>query len=279
MQILSAYFLVLPLRDEGAILLGLGALPGLFVGSLVLTALAAPVASLAFSLPSVPKSKALVLIHRFFSISLLVFFMLWFASKPGSPATTQSSEDSLNKPAGWGNHSWFYIGVRISFFLWVALLNLTTISSTWARVIDVMDSESGSRLFGFIGAGATLGQLFGSLFAASMTWMGPWSYPYSSCTLVKAHGTSLAHLSPEGCSKIIDASLFAISESCSELAELDLSNCMVSDYDVTVLASAERLKLRLLSLSDCLKVTPKSVPFLGSMPASLEGLNLIGVIC
>ncbi|KAI4991749.1 hypothetical protein ZWY2020_040135 [Hordeum vulgare] len=51
------------------------------------------------------------------------------------------------------------------------------------------------------------------------------------------------------------------------------------DYDVTVLASAERLKLRLLSLSDCLKVTPKSVPFLGSMPASLEGLNLIGVIC
>ncbi|KAI4991748.1 hypothetical protein ZWY2020_040134 [Hordeum vulgare] len=141
MQILSAYFLVLPLRVEGAISLGLGALPGLFAGSLMLTALAAPVASLAFSLPSVPKSKALVLIHRFFSISLLVFFMLWFASKPGSPATAQSSEDGLNKPAGWGNHSWFYIGVRISFFLWVALLNLITISSTWARVIDVMDSE------------------------------------------------------------------------------------------------------------------------------------------
>lgn len=92
--------------------------------------------------------------------------------------------------------------------------------------------------------------------------------------LVKAHGTSLAHLSLEGCSKITDASLFAISESCSELAELDLSNCMVSDYGVAVLSSAERLKLRVLSLSGCLKVTPKSVPFLGSMPASLEGLNL-----
>uniref|UniRef100_A0A453HNI1 ADP,ATP carrier protein n=1 Tax=Aegilops tauschii subsp. strangulata TaxID=200361 RepID=A0A453HNI1_AEGTS len=175
-QILSAYFVVLPLRDEGAISLGLGALPGLFAGSLVLTVLAAPVASLAFSLPSVPKSRALVLIHRFFSISLLVFFVLWFASKPGSPSTAQSSEDSSNKPAGWGNHSWLYIVVRISFFLWVALLNLITISSTWARVIDVMDSESGSRLFGFIGAGATLGQLFGSLFAASMAWMGPCTY-------------------------------------------------------------------------------------------------------
>jgi AAA family ATP:ADP antiporter len=57
MQILTAYFVVLPLRDEGAISLGLGALPGLFAGSLVLTVLAAPVASLVFSLPSIPKTK------------------------------------------------------------------------------------------------------------------------------------------------------------------------------------------------------------------------------
>ncbi|XBH84088.1 hypothetical protein VPH35_072355 [Triticum aestivum] len=191
-QILSAYFVVLPLRDEGAISLGLGALPGLFAGSLVLTILAAPVASLAFSLPSVPKSRALVLIHRFFSISLLVFFVLWLASKPGSPSTAQSSEDGSNKPAGWGNHSWLYIVVRISFFLWVALLNLITISSTWARVIDVMDSESGSRLFGFIGAGATLGQLFGSLFAASMAWMGPFLLLFSSLLM------ELAALSSKG---------------------------------------------------------------------------------
>uniref|UniRef100_A0A0E0BMU5 ADP,ATP carrier protein n=1 Tax=Oryza glumipatula TaxID=40148 RepID=A0A0E0BMU5_9ORYZ len=143
--ILSAYFAVLPLRDEGAISLGLSTLPGLFAGSLLLTLVAAPVASLAFSLPSIPKPRALVFIHRFFSLSLLVFFVLWFASTPGhSPYISQ-----------------------------VSLLNLIAISSTWARVIDIMDSESGSRLFGFIGAGATLGQLFGSLFAATMAWLGP----------------------------------------------------------------------------------------------------------
>jgi ATP:ADP antiporter, AAA family len=56
-QILSAYFVVLPLRDEGAISLGLDTLPGLFAGSLLLTVLAAPVASLAFSLPSIPKPR------------------------------------------------------------------------------------------------------------------------------------------------------------------------------------------------------------------------------
>uniref|UniRef100_A0A804UJA1 F-box/LRR-repeat protein 15-like leucin rich repeat domain-containing protein n=2 Tax=Zea mays TaxID=4577 RepID=A0A804UJA1_MAIZE len=92
--------------------------------------------------------------------------------------------------------------------------------------------------------------------------------------LAKAHGASLAHLSLEGCSKITDASLFAISESCSQLAELDLSNCMVSDYGVAVLAAARQLKLRVLSLSGCMKVTQKSVPFLGSMSSSLEALNL-----
>lgn len=78
------------------------------------------------------------------------------------------------------------------------MLNLVAISSTWARIIDVMDSEvvsaalyfisknwllfqsikhssiqSGARLFGFVGAGATLGQLFGSVFAAVTAWMGP----------------------------------------------------------------------------------------------------------
>ncbi|KAB2010053.1 hypothetical protein ERO13_D10G187300v2 [Gossypium hirsutum] len=183
--ILSAYFVVLPLRDEGAISLGLSNLPELFVGSLVLTLIAAPLSTLIFSLPNLSKVKALVFIHRLFSVSLVVFFILWHTS---STETLQShsknsvgistelkvgiGHDSPIDAQGWGNHGWFYVSVRIGLFLWVALLNLITISSTWARVIDVMDSESGSRLFGFIGAGATLGQLFGSLFATGMAWLG-----------------------------------------------------------------------------------------------------------
>ncbi|KAG8070384.1 hypothetical protein GUJ93_ZPchr0006g43320 [Zizania palustris] len=93
-------------------------------------------------------------------------------------------------------------------------------------------------------------------------------------SLVKGHGKSLKQVSLEGCSKITDASLFAISENCTELAELDLSNSMVSDYGVATLASAKHLKLRVLSLSGCSKVTQNSVSFLGNMGQSLEGLNL-----
>ncbi|XP_020224341.1 uncharacterized protein LOC109806358 isoform X2 [Cajanus cajan] len=127
--ILSAYFVVLPLRDEGAISLGLSNLPGLFVGSLVLTLVAAPFSSLIFSFPNLSKAK-------------------------------------------------------------VALLNLITISSTWARVIDVMDTESGSRLFGFIGAGATLGQLFGSLFAIGMAFVGPFLLLFAALLMELAAQTS-----------------------------------------------------------------------------------------
>ncbi|KAJ0266357.1 TLC ATP/ADP transporter [Hirschfeldia incana] len=180
--ILSAYFVVLPLRDEGAISLGLSKLPVLFVGSLFLTLIAAPVSTLIFSLPNLSKSKALVIIHRFFSLSLVLCFLLWRASptesisKDASDLTKDPNVgiDGASPVSGWDSHGWFYISVRVGFFLWVALLNLVAISSTWARIIDVMDSESGARLFGFVGAGATLGQLFGSVFAAATAWMGPY---------------------------------------------------------------------------------------------------------
>ncbi|KAL9382164.1 hypothetical protein Peur_025199 [Populus x canadensis] len=160
--ILSASFVVLPLRDEGAISLGLSKLPALFIGSLFLTLIAAPLSTLLFSFPNFSKSKALFLIHRFFSVSLVLLFFPWHFS------SSASAEFSLFKSKGT-----VAISTELKEVLKVALLNLITISSTWARVIDVMDSESGSRLFGFIGAGATLGQLFGSLFATSMAWLGP----------------------------------------------------------------------------------------------------------
>ncbi|KAL5732987.1 hypothetical protein ACOSQ2_032679 [Xanthoceras sorbifolium] len=202
--ILSAYFVVLPLRDEGAISLGLSNLPGLFVGSLLLTLIAAPLSTLIFSLPNLSKATALVLIHRFFSVSLVVFFLLWHYSSVGNltsklegssstlkrdPGTGVNQASTANS-VGWSDHGWSYVSVRIGFFLWVALLNLITISSTWARVIDVMDSESGSRLFGFIGAGATLGQLFGSLFATGMAFLGPFLFLFAALLMELAAQSS-----------------------------------------------------------------------------------------
>ena len=44
---------------------------------------------------------------------------------------------------------------------------------------NILWVQSGSRLFGFIGAGATLGQLFGSLFAIGMAFVGPCKFAFA----------------------------------------------------------------------------------------------------
>lgn len=45
--------------------------------------------------------------------------------------------------------------VRGAFFLWLSVLNLVCLSTMWARMADLFASEGATRLFGFLGAGAT----------------------------------------------------------------------------------------------------------------------------
>ncbi|KAJ7518541.1 hypothetical protein O6H91_21G073400 [Diphasiastrum complanatum] len=188
--LLSAYFMVLPLRDEAALSLGAKTLPTLFLGSLVLTMLAAPVSSMILSSNNLLKGKGIVLLYRLFGGSLVLFLLLYNvvpanqSSKRfqalkeeltiGANQDHSLSEDMKLDPSfGEGNFTYSFVAVRASFFVWVALLNLFTISALWTRLTDVMSSEAASRLFGFIGAGATLGQLAGSLFAVALAKLGP----------------------------------------------------------------------------------------------------------
>ncbi|KAL6977542.1 hypothetical protein U1Q18_026341 [Sarracenia purpurea var. burkii] len=115
----------------------------------------------------------------------------------------------------------------------IALLNLITISSTWARVIDVMDTESGSRLFGFVGAGATFGQLFGSLFATGMAWMGPY------LLLVAALLMELAAQS----SKRINKDIPHLSEELSPLRKADLDQHNEADEQIALAPRGSSPKL------------------------------------
>eukprot|EP00249_Psilotum_nudum_P011708 c23338_g1_i2 orf=860-2320(-) len=181
--LLSAYFIVLPLRDEAAISLGTSVLPTLFTASLLLTLLAAPMSSYFLSLPRLSKTKALLLMYRFFGGSLILFFILYSTlSVEGSLSFSEVSftrlrrrlkiEDRINKLKGERDVG-SIVALRICFFIWIALLNLFTTSAMWARLSDVMNSEAGSRLFGFVGAGATLGQLAGSVLAVVMAPLGP----------------------------------------------------------------------------------------------------------
>ncbi|GMH44274.1 hypothetical protein BSKO_12208 [Bryopsis sp. KO-2023] len=55
--------------------------------------------------------------------------------------------------------------LRASFFLWIGVQNLVAMSAMWARCADVFSRDAAVRLYGFIGGGATLGQLLGSFTA------------------------------------------------------------------------------------------------------------------
>lgn len=46
-----------------------------------------------------------------------------------------------------------------AFYIWVTLMNVLATSTMWSRLADVFTSDAGARLFGLVGAGATMGQL------------------------------------------------------------------------------------------------------------------------
>ena len=48
------------------------------------------------------------------------------------------------------------------FFVWVSVINLFVIAVFWSFMADLFDKEQGKRLFAFITAGASVGQLTGS---------------------------------------------------------------------------------------------------------------------
>uniref|UniRef100_A0A7R9YTZ2 ADP,ATP carrier protein n=1 Tax=Chlamydomonas euryale TaxID=1486919 RepID=A0A7R9YTZ2_9CHLO len=58
--------------------------------------------------------------------------------------------------------------VRAAFYVFLNVQNLVAISAAWARCADVFAPEAAARLFGVVSAGATVGQLAGSLVTAGV---------------------------------------------------------------------------------------------------------------
>ncbi|WIA43362.1 hypothetical protein OEZ86_009851 [Tetradesmus obliquus] len=141
-SLLGSYFLLLPLREDAGISLGTSSLPALCACTLAVTLLFIPAAS-AFLSRSHPNSREVALqqFYYFMAGVLLVFYFLY----------SYAAIDSRL--------------LRGAFYVWVNVMNLVCISSLWARCADAFTPEAGARLFGFISAGATLGQLMGSLMA------------------------------------------------------------------------------------------------------------------
>jgi ATP:ADP antiporter, AAA family len=141
--VLSAYYVLRPIRDEMGVAGGVRNLPWLFTGTLLAMLAIQPL--FAMLVKRLTRVRFISATYRFFAANLLLFTALFALATP---------EQNV-----W---------LGRAFFIWVSVFNLFVVSVFWALMVDIFDSEQGKRLFGFLAAGATLGAIAGSTITASL---------------------------------------------------------------------------------------------------------------
>jgi len=139
--VLSAYYIMRPIRDEMAVAGGVDNLPWMFTGTLVLMILVNP--PFAALVARFSRNRFVALCYRFFMLNLVVFFVL---------LRTMAPEQQI-----W---------VGRAFYWWVSIFNLFVVSIFWAFMSDVWKTGQSKRLYGFIGVGGTLGAMLGATITA-----------------------------------------------------------------------------------------------------------------
>ena len=141
--VMGSYAILKPIRDDAGVAGGVENLPWLFTGTLVGMLMVNP----AFSalVARLPRARFIGVAYRFFALNLLVFALGF-------------------KLASAGQNIW----VGRMFYVWTSVFNLFVVSVFWALMVDVFTAEQGKRLFGFIAAGATLGNITGASATAAL---------------------------------------------------------------------------------------------------------------
>lgn len=147
--VLGSYYVLRPLRDEMGIVGGGDRLSWLFTGTFVGTLLVQPAFGALVS--RWPRRVFIPIVYHVLAAALVVFSTLLRLL----PAAQQ-------------------LPVARAFFVFAAVFNLFAVSVFWGFMVDLFRPEQGKRLFGFIGAGGTLGAVAGSaLTAAFAKSLGP----------------------------------------------------------------------------------------------------------
>jgi AAA family ATP:ADP antiporter len=142
-SVLSAYYVIRPIRDEMGVAGGVENLPWLFAGSLTGMLLLNP--PFAWLVGRLPRTRFVSLGYRFFALNLVAFFA----------ALTWGATDQQ-----------VWIG-RV-LFVWTSVFNMFVVSIFWSVMADVFTAGQGTRLFGFIGAGGTIGGIVGAGLTSSL---------------------------------------------------------------------------------------------------------------
>jgi len=169
--VLSAYYVIRPIRDEMGVAGGVSNLPWLFTGTMIGMMLVNP--PFAALVSRLPRTRFVSIAYRFFAGNLVLFFVL-----------LQVGSEAQN----------IWIG-RI-FYIWSAVFNLFVVSVFWSFMTDLFSRGQGLRLFGFISAGGTLGGIAGSSLTATLVGhIGPTYLLLVSVALLEVAGLSVRQLS------------------------------------------------------------------------------------
>lgn len=140
--ILSAYYVIRPIREEMAVAGGVENIPWLFTGTLAAMLLVHPIFAAVVSRWT--RRRFVTLTYRFFMLNLLVYFVLLRAVTDGDAS----------------------VWIGRTFFVWISVFNLFVVSVFWSFMTDIFRERQSRRLFGLIGVGGTVGGIVGSSITA-----------------------------------------------------------------------------------------------------------------
>ena len=161
--VLSAYYVVRPIRETMGVAGGVENIPWLFTATLAGMLLAHPIFAAIVS--RWPRRRFVTVTYRFFMACLLVYYAVLTALPEGGAA------------AVWAGRS---------FFVWTSVFNLFVVSVFWSFMTDIYREHQSRRLFGLIGVGGTLGAVLGSSITASLVGvLGPATLLWFSIVLLE----------------------------------------------------------------------------------------------
>lgn len=136
--ILSAYYILRPIRDQLAVEAGSSQLPWFFGTTFVATLLLTPLFSWLVS--RWPRRIIMPVVYMFFIVCQLFFLLIW--NDPNFLSARQ---------------------LGLLFFVWASVFNLFVVSVFWSFMTDLWSDEQACRLFPIIALGGTTGAILGPL--------------------------------------------------------------------------------------------------------------------
>jgi AAA family ATP:ADP antiporter len=134
--LLGSYYILRPIRDTVATVIGVGQLQNLFTATFLGTLLASPIYAMLAA--RIRLSWLLPGVFWFWLLNVLLFQLL-FRQAPGN---------------GW---------IAAAYYVWFSVANLFMISVFWSLMVDLFTPAQAMRLFALIAAGGSIGAIAGPL--------------------------------------------------------------------------------------------------------------------